>query len=53
VNYLVTIENADGTGEIHEVPQAVAYALVLDELANPTEGRTSLRIESIPAGGAA
>jgi hypothetical protein len=47
VNYLVIIENADGTAETYEVPQAEAYALVLDELANPTVGRTSLRIESI------
>jgi hypothetical protein len=53
VNYLVTIENADGTGELYDVPQAEAYALVLDELANPTKGRTSLRIESVIAGSAA
>ena len=46
MNYQVTIENADGTGETYEVPQAEAYALVLDEIAKPTEGRTSLRIES-------
>jgi hypothetical protein len=51
MRYLVTIENADGTGETYGVPQAEAYALVLDELANPTVGRTSLRIESL--GGAA
>ena len=53
MRHLVTIKNADGTGETYEVPQAEAYALVLAELANPTVGRTSLRIESIPAGGAA
>jgi hypothetical protein len=53
VRYLVTIENADGTGETYEAPQAEAYALVLDELANPTVGRTSLRIASVPAGRAA
>ncbi|MGH7441562.1 MAG: hypothetical protein ACREKE_02690 [bacterium] len=53
MNYRVTIEYADETGEIHEVPQAEAYALVLDELDNPTKGRTSLRIESILPGGAA
>jgi hypothetical protein len=53
VNYRVTIENADGTGELHEVPQAEAYGLLLDELASPTKGRTSLRIESVITGGAA
>jgi hypothetical protein len=27
MRYLVTIENADGTGETYGVPQAEAYAL--------------------------